>query len=270
MNNQITAQKFTQKEPDNIVTFDVSSVKSLQIGYHSETIFLHLSEGDSLVLKEYINGLSGSEYYAKVNANRFKTTIRYGRREEVNQNTYVEVFLPASWSGELQLSSQYGHIITEDNWTLERIAVEANEGAVCFQSITAPRIRITTSTGPIQAAHVEGFIDAHTVSGSIALDKVDGGAKLETSSSPILASFGSLNNIIECITLNGSMELSLPENAGMKVDGISKRGDISAKIEGLEVRTKPGNVKNVIGTLGEKPFQNVRLSTINGNISLHY
>ena len=75
---------------------DISTVKNLQIGYHGETIFLHKSSDDTFVLKEYIGGLSGSEYYAKVTANRIKTTIRYGRREEVDRNAYVEVFLPES------------------------------------------------------------------------------------------------------------------------------------------------------------------------------
>ena len=31
---------------------------------------------------------------------------------------------------------------------------------------------------------------------------------------------------------------------------------------------KLGNVQNITGILGEKPFYNVRISTINGNISL--
>ena len=82
------------KEPDNILSLDVSSVKTLQIGYQAETLLLHKADDDTLTIKEYINGLSGSEYYAKVTANRFKTTIRYGRRETVNPATCIEIFLP--------------------------------------------------------------------------------------------------------------------------------------------------------------------------------
>ena len=122
-NEQIITPQLAQTTPDNTLEMDISSVKSLQIGYHAETIFLHKTEGKSLILKEYIGGLSGSEYYAKVSANRIKTTIRYGRREEVNHNTYVEVFLPESWHGELSLSSQYGHITTEDDWIFDRFDI---------------------------------------------------------------------------------------------------------------------------------------------------
>ena len=75
---------------------------------------------------------------------------------------------------------------------------------------------------------------------------------------------------MECNTLNGNIELVLPENTGMKVDGISKTGTITSEIEGLEVKTKPGNIQNIVGVLGEKPFQNVRISTINGNVLLRY
>ncbi len=269
-NEQIITPQLAQTTPDNTLEMDISSVKSLQIGYHAETIFLHKTEGKSLILKEYIGGLSGSEYYAKVSANRIKTTIRYGRREEVNHNTYVEVFLPESWHGELSLSSQYGHITTEDDWIFDRFASETGEGAVTLKTITSPRIRISTPASPIQIDHSIGFTDLHSVSGNIIAKQIDGGAKLETSSSIIYAAFSSLNNIVECNTLNGNIELVLPKDAGMKVDGISKTGNITSEIEGLEVKTKPGNIKNIVGTLGSKPFQNVRISTINGDVLLRY
>lgn len=269
-NEQITTPEHVQAEPDNILEIDVSTVKSLQIGYHAETIFLHKIDGNSLILKEYIGGLSGSEYYAKVAANRIKTTIRYGRREEVNHSTFVEVFLPESWHGELSLSSQYGHITTEDDWEFERFAAETSEGAITLKTVTAPRIRISSPISPILIEHAIGFTDLHSVSGNIVAKNIDGGAKLETSSSIIYAAFSSLNNIVECNTLNGNIELVLPENTGMKVDGISKTGTITSEIEGLEVKTKPGNIQNIVGVLGEKPFQNVRISTINGNVLLRY
>ena len=35
--------KILSKEPDNILSLDVSSVKTLQIGYQAETLLLHLS-----------------------------------------------------------------------------------------------------------------------------------------------------------------------------------------------------------------------------------
>ena len=260
--------QFTQKEPDNIVTLDISSVKNLQIGYQAETIFLKAGEDDNLVIKEYINGLSGTEFYAKVASNRFKTTIRHGRREEVNTRTFVEVFLPRSWHGELKLSSSYGCISTEDNWTFDQVDIQANEGSVLLRTIEAPRIRINTATSPVYIEKAVGFIDIHTVSGLIRADSISGGAKLATSGAPIFASFETLNNIIETTTLNGATNLTLPKSCGIKVDGVSKRGKISCEIEGLEVRVKPGNVTVVTGILGEKPYQNVRLSSINGDINL--
>ena len=240
------------KEPDNILSLDVSSVKTLQIGYQAETLLLHKADDDTLTIKEYINGLSGSEYYAKVTANRFKTTIRYGRRETVNPATCIEIFLPDSFNGELLLSSQYGNIITDADWNVERFAAETTEGSISLSTITAPRIRLVSSISLIHITRAEGFTDIHSA----------------TSSSPIQATFSSLNNIVECETLNGNIQLTLPENCGMKIDGISKRGSIHSNIEGLSIKEKPGNVQNITGILGEKPFYNVRISTINGNISL--
>lgn len=255
-------------EPDNVLTLDVSSVKTLQIGYQAETLFLHKANDDKLTIKEYINGLSGTEYYAKVTANRFKTTIRYGRREAVNPATCIEIFLPDSYKGELLLSSQYGNIMTDADWDVERFVAETTEGSISLNTIVAPRIRLVSSISLIHIAKAQGFTDIHSVSGMIVADNIEGGAKLATSSSPIQATFTSLNNIVECETLNGDIQLILPENSGMKIDGISKRGKIFSDIEELSIKEKPGKIQNITGILGEKPFQNVRISTINGNITL--
>ena len=52
----------------------------------------------------------------------------------------------------------------------------------------------------------------------------------------------------------------------MNVEAVSKRGEIQTELEGITMKMKPGNVRTASGVLGTKPFQNVRLSSINGNI----
>ncbi|MDY5497798.1 MAG: DUF4097 family beta strand repeat-containing protein [Anaerobutyricum sp.] len=268
-NDSFDFSEILSKGPDNCLILDVSSVKTLQIGYQAETLFLHKATDEKLTIKEYINGLSGSEYYAKVNANRFKTTIRYGRREEVNKNTCVEIYIPDSFKNELLLSTQYGSIFTDTDWKTDRFVAETTEGSILLNTVTAPRIRLVTSVSPIHILCSRGFTDIHSVSGPIFADQIDGGARLATSSGPIRATFLSLDNVLECETLNGDIELTLPEHSGMKVDGVSKRGEIFCDMNGLSIKTKPGNVKNISGSIGSKPFQNVRISTINGNITLN-
>lgn len=253
-------------EPDNIVSLDIANVKTVQIGYQAETLYLYKAEDDQLTIKEYINGLQGSEYYAKTSANRFKTTVRYGRRESVNTDTCVEIFIPESYKNELQISSQYGSIITDADWELDRFAAETTEGTIFLKTITAPRIRLASSTGLIQIDHSIGFTDIHSVSGPIIARQIDGGGMMKTSDSPIFAEFTSLNTVVECETLNGQIDVTLPGEAGMNVEAVSKRGEIQTEIDGITMKMKPGNVRTASGVLGTKPFQNVRLSSINGNI----
>ncbi len=260
-------QTNTNPTPDNIINLDISTVKTLQIGYQAETLFIHTTDENEMILKEYI-GNSAYEYLAKVNANRFKTTIRYGRREEVNTKSFVEIFLPKNWHGELVLYTQYGHISCQDTIEVERFAAETSEGNITLGEIVSPRIRLVSSSNSVLLNKAKGFADIHTTSGNIAAHNIDGGAKLETSTGVIDASFKSLNNIVECGTLSGNIQLSLPSSSGINVDGITKTGDISSSIDGIDVRLKPGNVKNVFGSRGEKPLQNIKLSTINGNIFL--
>ena len=54
-NNKAKNLNFTEilsNEPDNILSLDVSSVKTLQIGYQAETLFLHKATDDTLTIKE--------------------------------------------------------------------------------------------------------------------------------------------------------------------------------------------------------------------------
>ncbi len=257
----------SNRKPDNIITLDIASVKNLQIGYHAENILLYFSEDDQFILKEYI-GYTAYEYLGKITANRFKTTIRYGRREEVNTDTYVEIFLPRSWHGEFQVYTQYGYITCQETLELERFAAETSEGTITIKEIKAPRIRLASSSNSVTLEKGLGFVDVHTTSGNIDVISVEGGARLETSTGQIKATFESLNNVVECNSLSGNMDLTFAEACNISVDGISKRGEIQSDIENVTIRMKPGNVKNVVGMRGKKPFQNVRLTSINGNIVL--
>ena len=260
-------KNLTDRTPDNIITLDISSVKALQIGYHAENILLYFAEDDRFVLKEYI-GNTAYEYLGKVTSNRFKTTIRYGRREEVNHDTYVEIFLPKNWNGELQLYTQYGYITCQEVLNLERFAAETSEGTITLKRINAPRIRLASSSNSVILEKGQGFVDIHTTSGDIEAISVEGGARLDTTTGRITANFESLNNVVECNSLSGDMDLTFADICNINVDGITKTGEIQSEIDNVTVRMKPGNVKNVVGTRGEKPFQNVRLTTINGNIHL--
>lgn len=179
-------------------------------------------------------------------ANRFKTTIRYGRREAVNPATCIEIFLPDSYNGELLLSSQYGNIMTDADWKVERFACRNNRRFYLseYNYCTSNPTRFFYK--PDSYTKAEGFTDIHSVSGTIIADDIEGGAKLATSSSPIQATFTSLNNIVECETLNGNIQLLLPENTGMKIDGISKRGKIFSDIEGLSTKKNQEMYKTLL------------------------
>jgi len=266
--NDIKIKGVPSGSPDNVIVLDITGIRTIQIGYQAETLYLYEAEDDNLTVKEYINGLTAYEYLGKVTENRFKKTVRYGRREEVNTDTCVEIFLPKSFRQELSLSTRYGSIITDTDWEMERFVAETTDGTIFLKTVKAPRVRLASSTGMIQIEHSIGFTDIHSVSGLVIANRIDGGGNLNTSDGPVFAEFSSLNTVVDCETLNSPISITLPKDTGMIVDAISKRGEIETDIEGLVHKTKPGNVRTVNGTVGSKPFQNVRLSTINGKITI--
>ena len=145
----------------------------------------------------------------------------------------------------------------DDNWV-----------RVDFVVVVPPGVTFAPSTvnGSIRAENMGGPVTAHSVNGPI---RVGGDGRISASAvnGDIRASVVGRSDDapVELDTVNGTIDLYLPENANADLSASAVNGDISSDVP-LVVQGKFGS-KRVYGKLG-KGGPKYELSTVNGHIRL--
>ena len=129
------------------------------------------------------------------------------------------------------------------------IDLKSTNGRVTADDITG-LVDLSTTNGSIEASNIQGSVDAHTTNGAIKVQ---------------LNKFKNNNRII-LKTVNGSVKLSLPDDAKADVKASTVNGSISTDFP-LTIRGKFIK-KNLDGEINGGGGR-ISLSTVNGSISIY-
>lgn len=127
---------------------------------------------------------------------------------------------------------------------------------------------ISTVNGEISISGVSGAVEVETVNGSLELEGLRGNARLETVNGSVEARFDRVGEgqRIDAETVNGRIELHLPEDTSARVTAETLNGGIDAEDFGLE--TEKGFVgRDCNGEIGSGSAH-ISLDTVNGAIRL--
>ncbi len=104
------------------------------------------------------------------------------------------------------------------------VAIRAGEGAIEVSWVSGS-VRASTGSGAIRAQHLDGRVDVRTDDGEISLRQVRGRVEARTEAGAIYASFlGEPEGAVE--TRRGSVEVTLPRDAGIDLDARSADGSV--------------------------------------------
>jgi Toastrack DUF4097 len=123
-----------------------------------------------------------------------------------------------------------------------------------------------TVNGSVDVVQLRGPVEATSVNGSIHIS-TSGQAEAKTVNGSINVTIGTAQwkDDLAFTTVNGRIELTLPEDTGAEVHATTVNGDISTDLP-LKVRGRFGP-RSVNGTIGEGGG-GLHLTTVNGGISL--
>jgi hypothetical protein len=147
-----------------------------------------------------------------------------------------------------------------------------NSGASVSYELSVPNNidldSISSVNGGIDISDVFGAVKAETVNGSIDVDGASGDAKLETVNGGIDARFASVtgDQRINCDTVNGKINLTLPANADASVSVETVNGSISASDFGLKV-DKGFVGRSMDGDIGDGSAR-LTANTVNGGVKI--
>lgn len=238
----------------NTQTINIENTKKLEIDYSSENITVYESNDNNLVLKEYMSE-NKQEYYAKINSSGEKITIDSGNRP-LFINSYVEVYLPKSFDGDLSLKTASGKLTITSNYNFGILNIKTSSGDVEINDVATNESKIETSSGAVNITKISGNLWVATSSGKIEIGDAIGSGYFSTSSGTIKPSFSYINGDITCKSSSGKIQLGIPSKLSFKFKSNTSSGAINVPFEGNEV--------------GSSPDLKIDLSTSSGAIEVFY
>ena len=207
----------------NTKSFSVSGLQSISVNYPSDNIKIFRDNGNSVVLKEYMSR-NNTSFYAKTSQSGGRLAIERGnRRPWFYFNCRIEITIPYSFTGnldvhvssanidatdlqgfsDLDLRSSSGSLrlgditaakaklnsssgtISIDSIEAQTINIENSSGGISVDTIEAQTINLTTNSGRIRCQSASGEIQAETSSGAATFEKIFGNIDIRTSSGTI-------------------------------------------------------------------------------------
>ncbi len=165
-----------------------------------------------------------------------------------------------------RVSLRTEHPKSSESWFGSR-----SNGSVSFEIIAPAGINldsIETVNGEIEIAGIDGDVSADTTNGDINISELRGNLEADTVNGSITASFTSLGGgqRVSAETVNGKIQLRLPENASARVDAGTVNGGIDADDFNLPV-DKGFLGRDCSGEIGAGDAR-IKLSTVNGGIKI--
>lgn len=252
---------------------------TVQYDMNNNDIYIYEGEGDVLTIREYnelaleekdlstvtVSGSGVEVRGRRRNGNSFQIQVgRFGIRSAYG---YTEIRLPASYKGQLSLSSASGDIRSEMDISLtEGFQAETVSGDVVIPNITAFKVSLGSSSGDIKVDAVSagirdsaGAVGIATVSGEINVGQLSGEMDIESSSGEITVK--QLTGATKIKSISGNIESeSISGDARLRTTS----GDITVqRIDGaVTAESSSGSVKILAGA-GERTVK-----TTSGDIRL--
>ena len=237
----------------------MEGIDSISVSYskNSNDIYLYEGQGDVLEIKEYNEFELNENELSTVSVNGSRIEVKGKKRSQIRAGFfhfgygggYTEVWLPASYKGELALATSSGHITSEMDLVLEKdLSAGSASGEITVPNITAGNVSLTSTSGNVEIETIgtekngsAGDINIATTSGNITLKQLTGETNI-----------GSTSGFVNVETITGNVQIT------------STSGDITVQhIDGnAAVSCTSGNAKIMEGN-GDRS-----VSTTSGDVTI--
>ena len=181
--------------------FPAEGISSIQIAYSKSgnDVAVYEAEGNSVTVREYANYEVAERELAEIKLQGGKLTVKGPRRTNTfmnfNRHIYTEIYLPAGWSGELNIGTVSGDISISTDLSLEgalNLASTSGDMNTFSQNIKAKKINAASTSGEIRLSVLEtGEVNVSTTSGDIWIEKADAPVSCASTSGEITVCGGS-------------------------------------------------------------------------------
>lgn len=273
-------------ERENELHFSLEKISDITISYDEETITFYETEGDQLVVKEYMTEHKAS-YHAVVKQDENSIHISEGGKPLFKGGflRYIEVYLPSSYSEALTVTTTNGTIdLSETNLHLSTLRIDSTAGTVKIDKaaaseislsttrgtlklgkVTAAIIRLTSTSGNVTCDELNGNVIYTSTSGNIAIRSARGSGSYTASNSGRLdVVYTDVTGDLSFFNKNETITLTLPSDLEFEFEATTKNGSVSTTFQG-DLRVDGRTTR---GTVGKQPTVTIKMETKNGNIAV--
>lgn len=246
----------------NTQAIPLGHAQKLSISYISEAITIFEGEGDALLLKEYFND-DDPDLFAEISIGEDSVVIRHGARPVPNfLRGYVELYVPRSFFGVLNVRTVSGRIEAQGRLVLEELLATSTSGRVSLGDLTAGQAVISSVSGSIGVGRLRAIADVHSTSGAVQIVSAEGAGVFKSVSGSIDVAYEMITGDITAGSTSGRVRVTVPAGQAMAVEAKSVSGRIHIPMLGS------GGKRSVSGTIGDAPNVRVRINTVSGSIDL--
>lgn len=222
---------YSDTELSNEMTFDLDKISEISITYDDENITFYDSENDKLIIKEYMSKNKKS-YHAKVQEKDNYIHISEGGKPALKSNfyRYIEVYLPKSYTKALTVGTTNGEInLSNIDISLEILNANTTSGIIQINNAAASLINLSTTSGTIDCARLEGKVNYTSTSGSVNIKSAYGSGQYRSDNSGEMdIIYSSVDGDISLYNKNDDVNLTVPHDITFDIQAKSKNGTISA------------------------------------------
>lgn len=254
---------------------EIGDCTEITLNFSSERIDISVSKDDKFRIVEISNRiLQDSESFSvrkngkSIEISKGKSILREGFFKCVTLSKKIEIFIPESYKGDLEIRSSAGNVYINDDLKLNNIKCNQSSGSFkCEKNIEVNKASISVTAGRITLSElVAGEYDLRTSSGGIRIASLSGSGNLESSAGSIDVCYKDIKEYTNLKTSSGHIKMFVPKGLSFEFLGNCTSGTIKSGFD-INYKTPRGNKATV--KVGDGPYKKITASAMAGMIHLN-
>ncbi len=291
--------------------FAADSIDNIHIKYaksgNDVIVYTSQSPESTIVVREYANYSPAESELAEAKTAGTGLTVtgpwRANSIINLNRFIYTEIYLPAGYTGELDITTTSGDIEITQELSLEKdLYLKSTSGDISLAGITTENIkvsstsgevyitkadggltcsttsgnitvlggagnrRISSTSGDVQIESCSGHVSSSTTSGNISIYGSDGAGSISSTSGDVLFSVEELSGDLTVHTSSGEVSLELPSQAALAFEAGTSSGEINTFFDDDLKFSKRGD--HAEGSRGDGTLNKIKITTTSGDITV--
>lgn len=245
--------------------YDCIGIQSINIEFVSESIKFFLNDTEQIRVVEYMSKEPAKDELAQVDNFNGEFNIKNGKRIFFIAKSRVEIYLPKSYYGDLNVKVTSSSIKSNEKLELRNVNIKGISCSTNFESLETLNTEIRVTSGSIKIGKLTGRHNLKTESGSIKLNEVSGSGEYKTTSGSINVNYQEFQGDAVFSVVSGSTRVTIPRNTSFNYELSVVSGNIHTCLDASQYSSSRHSMKGVVG---EDSQNKILIKSISGGVWL--